>query len=60
VDIGTFHGLWTLALLIVFIGIVIWAWSAKRKKHFDEASRIPLEDEKSGASGGSGKRKENG
>jgi len=37
--------LWTLLLLVVFLGIVIWAWSGKRKKSFDEASRLPLTDD---------------
>ncbi len=32
-------------MFILFIGIVIWAWSAKRKPQFDEAARLPLEDE---------------
>ena len=43
-DVSTFHGLWTAALLVIFIGIVVWAWSGKRKRAFDEAARIPLED----------------
>jgi cytochrome c oxidase cbb3-type subunit 4 len=37
--------LWTLLLLVVFLGIVIWAWNSKRKKSFDEASRLPLADD---------------
>lgn len=37
--------LWTLLLLVVFLGIVVWAWSSKRKKSFDEASRLPLDDD---------------
>lgn len=32
-------------VLVLFIAIVIWAWSAKRKRAFDEAARIPLEDD---------------
>ncbi|HEC28151.1 MAG TPA: cbb3-type cytochrome c oxidase subunit 3 [Gammaproteobacteria bacterium] len=41
-----FHGYWTLALLILFIAIVIWAWSSKRKKEFDELANLPLDEEK--------------
>ena len=41
----TFHAIWTAVLFVIFIGIVIWAWSAKRKKRFDEAARLPLRDE---------------
>lgn len=32
-------------LLIVFIGIVVWAWSGKRKRDFERAARIPLEED---------------
>lgn len=45
-EASTIHGLWTAALLVIFIGIVIWAWSGRRKAGFDEAARIPLEDDK--------------
>ncbi len=49
-----FHSLWTLALLAIFIGIVAWAWSKRRKERFEQAARMPLEDE------GAPKRGENG
>jgi cytochrome c oxidase cbb3-type subunit 4 len=45
VDQGTFHGLWTLLLIILFIGIFIWAYSDKRKKGFDQAARLALEED---------------
>jgi cytochrome c oxidase cbb3-type subunit 4 len=38
-------GIVTAALLVVFIGGWIWAWSPKRKRAFDEAARLPLEDD---------------
>lgn len=41
----TFHAIWTAVLLIVFVGIVAWAWSSKRKQKFDEAARLPLDDD---------------
>ena len=44
-DIVLFHSLWTLSLLALFIGIVAWAWSGKRKAQFDEAARLPLDDD---------------
>ena len=40
-----FHSWWTVVLLVVFVGIVVWAWSGKRKKHFEQAARIPLDDD---------------
>lgn len=42
-----FHIVWTLALLIAFLGIVVWAWSGRRKKDFEEAANLPLEDSNS-------------
>ncbi|MFO1352402.1 MAG: cbb3-type cytochrome c oxidase subunit 3 [Gammaproteobacteria bacterium] len=40
-----FHSLYTVVLFIVFISIVIWAYSRKRKRDFDEAARLPFSDE---------------
>jgi len=40
-----FHAFWTLALFLIFIGIVFWAFSSSRKTSFDDASKIPLEDD---------------
>lgn len=44
-DRTLFHEIWTVVLLIVFIGIWAWAWSRKRKRNFDRASRLPLEED---------------
>jgi cytochrome c oxidase cbb3-type subunit 4 len=42
---STFHSLWTLSLFVLFIAIIFWAWSSKRKGEFDEAARLPLDDD---------------
>ena len=39
------HSVLTVVMFILFIGIIVWAWSAKRKRGFDEAARIPLEED---------------
>ena len=41
------RSLWSVWLMAVFLGIVIWVmWpSRKRKDQFDAQARIPLEDE---------------
>lgn len=39
-----FHALWTGLLLAIFIGIVFWAYSGKRRERFDAAARLPLDD----------------
>ena len=44
-NFGLIHSVWTVLLFVLFIGIIVWAWSAKRKSRFDEAARLPLEDE---------------
>ena len=44
-DIGTVRGLITVALLIAFIALVLWAYSKRRKADFDELARMPLEDD---------------
>ena len=40
-----FQIVWTIVVLIIFIGIVLWAWSGRRKESFNEAANIPLEEE---------------
>ena len=44
-SLALFHSIWTLALMALFIGIVFWAWSGRRKKIFEEAARLPLDDD---------------
>ena len=44
-DINVFRGIVTGVLLGLFVWLVIWAWSKSRKPAFDEAARLPLEDE---------------
>jgi cytochrome c oxidase cbb3-type subunit 4 len=42
---GLFHSIWTAVLFLIFIGIVIWAWSRRRKRSFDDAANIPFKDD---------------
>lgn len=42
---STILSLWTVVVLIVFLGIVIWAWSGGNKARFEAAARIPLDDD---------------
>lgn len=39
------HSIWTVVMFAVFVGIIIWAWSGKRKQAFRDAANLPLEDE---------------
>ena len=38
-------GIVTLVLLVLFVSGWIWAWSPKRKRAFEEAANLPLEEE---------------
>ncbi len=44
-SLATISGIITAILIVLFLGIVVWAWSSKRKNDFDEAAQLPLEDE---------------
>lgn len=44
-DAGILHGIWTAALLAVFAAIVVWAWSGRRKRDFEEAARLALDED---------------
>ena len=42
---GLIHSIWTLLLVAIFIGIIAWAFSRRRKQSFDAAARMPLEND---------------
>lgn len=48
---GWIYGVVTIILMIVFIGIVIWAWGAERTPGFEEAAQLPLRDDVAGKTG---------
>ena len=41
---GVVAGAVTLILMVLFLGIVVWAYSSRNKRRFERASRLPLED----------------
>ena len=43
--IGTFRGIVTAVLLVLFVWLVAWAWSRRRAPLFDAAARTPLEED---------------
>lgn len=45
---GVVSGIVTAVLLVVFLYGVYWAWSKRRKQDFDEAARLPLDDDEIG------------
>ena len=44
-DYGMLGSVMTVVMLVVFLGIVVWAYSGKRRAAFEEAARVPLEDD---------------
>ncbi len=37
--------IWTVVAFLMFIGISLWAWNSGNKKEFEEAARIPFEED---------------
>ncbi|TMU77229.1 MULTISPECIES: cbb3-type cytochrome oxidase subunit 3 [Hydrogenophaga] len=44
-DINTLRSVVTVISLLAFVGIVAWAWSRRNRERFDEAARLPFQDE---------------
>lgn len=45
--VALFQSVWTIVVMVIFLTIVVWAYSRKRKPEFDEAARLPLDDDDS-------------
>lgn len=43
--ISFIQSVWTILAFVIFIGIVVWAWSSRRKGDFDKAARMALDDD---------------
>ena len=43
-DINDLRALFTVIMFVMFIGIVLWAWSNKRRGAFHEAANLPLDE----------------
>ena len=44
-DFTLLQSVWTIVVMVAFIGIVLWAWSGKRKQRFEEAANIPFDED---------------
>ncbi|HOP90860.1 MAG TPA: CcoQ/FixQ family Cbb3-type cytochrome c oxidase assembly chaperone [Ottowia sp.] len=44
-DINMLRSIVTVVALVVFVGIVVWAWSARNRTRFEEAARLPFEND---------------
>ena len=43
-DIIEIRSWFTVVMIITFLSIVVWAWSKKRVKDFNEAANLPLNE----------------
>ena len=45
---GTLSGIVTAILIVLFVGVCVWAYSPRRRKQFDAAARTPLDEHDGG------------
>jgi len=50
-DINDLRSMFTVLTLVLFVGIVWWAYSGHRKQAFDEAALLPFDDDASASTG---------
>ena len=43
-DVNALRSLTTVFMLVVFLGIVVWAWSSRRRGEFAAAEQLPFLD----------------
>lgn len=43
--LGLIRGLATLFAMIAFIAVWVWAWGRRRQQRFDDAAKLPLEED---------------
>ncbi|MBL8350119.1 MAG: cbb3-type cytochrome c oxidase subunit 3 [Burkholderiaceae bacterium] len=44
-DVNDLRSIATLLMFVAFVGIVAWAWGAKRRAAFDDAAQLPFMDD---------------
>ncbi|MFI8482667.1 cbb3-type cytochrome oxidase subunit 3 [Pseudomonas sp. NPDC078700] len=44
-DIGTIRGIGTAVVFVAFIGLLLWAFSKRRKSEFEDAANLPFADD---------------
>lgn len=42
---ATLHTFWTVWMVAIFVGIIVYAFWPGNRGHFETASRIPLQDD---------------
>ncbi|HEY5716219.1 MAG TPA: cbb3-type cytochrome c oxidase subunit 3 [Psychromonas sp.] len=44
-DFATFNGLYTLFLIVIFVGLILWVFSNKHKKSFDQIANSIFDED---------------
>ena len=44
-DINDLRSLVTVVTFLVFLGILVWTWSARRRTEFEAAAQLPFTEE---------------
>ncbi len=42
-----FQSIWTILVMVIFLGIIAWAYSNKRKQSFDATAQSVIDDDDS-------------
>lgn len=45
IDVNDLRSIMTLVSFLTFVGIVLWAWSGRRKAAFEEAANLVFDEE---------------
>jgi cytochrome c oxidase cbb3-type subunit 4 len=45
IDVNDLRSIMTAVSFLTFVGIVLWAWSSRRKAAFDEAANLVFDEE---------------
>ena len=46
-DMTWVQSVWSIVVLVTFIGIIVWAFSSKRRASFDATARSVIDDDDS-------------
>jgi cytochrome c oxidase cbb3-type subunit 4 len=44
-DTNTLRSLTTVVSFVTFLGIVVWAWSRRNERDFEEAANLPFQQD---------------
>lgn len=45
IDLNSLRSIVTVVSLLLFVGLMVWTWSRRRRSAFDEAAQLPFLDD---------------